>query len=75
MMPISTVMFGNTGRSVARSYFRVLDLLTAAGSPGLDSEPKDPRYKEAMAYLQKQDENGNTSIDKYIIKQTAWQQA
>jgi hypothetical protein len=78
MMPISTVMIGNTGRSVARSYSRTLDLLIplkAAGSPGLESEPQDPRYKEAMAYLQKQDENGNTPIDKYITKQTAWQQA
>jgi hypothetical protein len=37
MMPLATVMVGNTGRSVSRSYNRALDLLVplkSAGSPG-----------------------------------------
>lgn len=39
MMPLATVVVGNTGRSVSRSYNRALDLLVplkAAGSPGCE---------------------------------------
>ncbi|KFY69295.1 hypothetical protein V496_00361 [Pseudogymnoascus sp. VKM F-4515 (FW-2607)] len=78
MMPLATVVVGNTGRSVSRSYNRALDLLVplkAAGSPGLESAPSDPRYTKALEYLRSVDATGRTPIDYYILKQTAWQEA
>jgi hypothetical protein len=77
MMPLGTVMIGNTGKSVSRSYARALDCLIpkdAFGSPGKESEGSE-NYKAAMDYLKKPDNKGKTPIDYYIEKQTAWQEA
>ncbi|PMD59936.1 uncharacterized protein K444DRAFT_722797 [Hyaloscypha bicolor E] len=77
MMPLATVIVGNTGRSVSRSYNRALDLLVplkSAGSPGCN-DPSDPRFTKAMDYLRSTDDVGRSPIDYYIAKQTAWQEA
>lgn len=71
---------GNTGKSVARSYSRVLDCLIARKIP----ENKDDRtpghevYDKAIEYLTKTTGSSwasQTPVDTYIKKQADWAQA
>ncbi|KAK3711832.1 hypothetical protein LTR37_009350 [Vermiconidia calcicola] len=80
IIPLSNVMIGNTGKSVARSYARALDCLVArpatvhtdAGGSAMRS-PGNAVYDNAMRYLTTVDsDTGLTKVDLYIQKQAAW---
>ncbi|KAF5625200.1 hypothetical protein F25303_11408 [Fusarium sp. NRRL 25303] len=77
MMPIASIMIGNTGRSVARSYTRSLDALlpvkaTISGADAIRS-PGNKEYDDAMKFL-KLTEPGSakTIVEIYRDKQLAW---
>ncbi|KAM6513149.1 hypothetical protein FALCPG4_015616 [Fusarium falciforme] len=77
MMPVATIMIGNTGKSVARSYSRSLDALlpakaTISSADGIRS-PGNPNYDKAMNFL-KTTAPGSTRtvVEVYRDKQMAW---
>ncbi|KAF5678616.1 hypothetical protein FHETE_1168 [Fusarium heterosporum] len=77
MMPIATIMIGNTGKSVARSYSRSLDGLlpakaTITSADGIRS-PGNVNYDKAMEYL-KQRVPGTTQtvVEVYRDKELMW---
>ncbi|KAG9505073.1 hypothetical protein J7337_002039 [Fusarium musae] len=77
MMPVASIMIGNTGRSVARSYTRSLDALlpvkaTISGADAIRS-PGNKEYDDAMKFL-KLTEPGSakTIVEIYRDKQLAW---
>ncbi|KAI9782386.1 MAG: hypothetical protein M1839_005259 [Geoglossum umbratile] len=77
MMPLASIMIGNTGKSVTRSYASALDYLvpkkaTVSTQNNIRS-PGDKSYDDAMAYLTTKDPtSGKTPVEVYIAKQTAW---
>ncbi|KAK0741578.1 hypothetical protein B0T18DRAFT_307044, partial [Schizothecium vesticola] len=82
MIPLSNIMVGNTGKSVARSYSRALDGLVPkkatvkSGGVNPIRSPGEPGYDAAMRYLTTVDpETGATPVDVYVEKQQAWAQA
>ncbi|KAK3632228.1 hypothetical protein LTR56_016469 [Elasticomyces elasticus] len=77
MMPLASIMIGNTGKSVARSYASSLDYLVpkkaTISSRNSIRSPGDKSYDDAMAYLTTRDPaSGKTPVDMYVEKQTAW---
>ncbi|KAI0397923.1 hypothetical protein F5Y17DRAFT_454509 [Xylariaceae sp. FL0594] len=81
MIPLANVMIGNTGKSVARSYGRALDILVArkapvVGAQGNIRKPGDAEYDDAMNYLTSKMEGTDlTPVEVYIEKQKAWADA
>ncbi|KAE8150822.1 hypothetical protein BDV25DRAFT_139418 [Aspergillus avenaceus] len=85
MIPLSYVMVGNTGKSVARSYSRALDCLVARKAsvstgkhPNGENDmrsPGDKSYDDAMKFLTTPLPNGFTPVDLYVEKQDAWRKA
>ncbi|KAI9866194.1 MAG: hypothetical protein M1813_001755 [Trichoglossum hirsutum] len=77
MMPLGSIMIGNTGKSVTRSYASALDYLvpkkaTVSTQNNIRS-PGDKSYDGAMTYLTTKDPaSGKTPVEVYIEKQTAW---
>ncbi|KAF5021544.1 hypothetical protein F66182_6426 [Fusarium sp. NRRL 66182] len=86
-VPISKIMMGRTGKSVARSYLTALDVLISVESsiasalagdkPLTDRQQKiRDRYQNAMKYLtSKDDASGKSRLKIYVEKQEAWNQA
>ncbi|KAK3361626.1 hypothetical protein B0T24DRAFT_684657 [Lasiosphaeria ovina] len=78
MMPLASIMIGNTGKSVARSYASALDYLvpkkaTVSTEGNRIRSPGDKSYDDAMKYLTKPDtKTGKTPVEVYIEKQIAW---
>ncbi|KAL3459170.1 hypothetical protein BJX64DRAFT_291423 [Aspergillus heterothallicus] len=91
MVPVSKLMMGRSGKSVARSYLAALDCLipVAASVSGTiatpdDSTPLDPRlktirdrYNNAMNFLKSPDETdqSRSKISTYVQKQESWNKA
>ncbi|KAK6330551.1 hypothetical protein TWF718_002751 [Orbilia javanica] len=80
MLPLSSIMMGNTGKSVAHSYSRALDTLVVKKatmkSGNAIRAPGEATYDAAMSYLTKVDEKTKkTPIDVYIEKQKIWADA
>lgn len=78
MMPLASIMIGNTGKSVSRSYASALDYLVAkkatvsTGQNNIRS-PGDKSYDDAMhALITPDPATGKTPVQVYIEKQTAW---
>ncbi|KAH8650430.1 hypothetical protein BGZ61DRAFT_545785 [Ilyonectria robusta] len=77
MMPVATIMIGNTGKSVARSYSRSLDALlpakaTISSADGIRS-PGNPNYDKAMNFLKTAAPGSTrTVVEVYRDKQMAW---
>ncbi|KAK0105142.1 hypothetical protein ONS95_004459 [Cadophora gregata] len=80
MMPVATIMIGNTGRSVARSYSSTLDTLvpakaTISSNDGVQSSG-DPNYDNAMTYLKTTvPGTGKSAVELYCEKQILWAKA
>ncbi|KAI1741520.1 hypothetical protein F4680DRAFT_66843 [Xylaria scruposa] len=86
-VPISKIMMGRTGKSVARSYLTALDALISVESsiasalagdkPLTDRQQKiRDRYQNAMKYLtSKDDTSGKSRLSIYVEKQDAWNKA
>ncbi|KAI1192407.1 hypothetical protein F5X97DRAFT_317457 [Nemania serpens] len=83
LMPLSNIMVGNTGKSVARSYSRALDGLVPKKATMRDGDPVNPvrspgekGYDAAMTYLTTPLEpTGETPVETYIEKQSLWAEA
>ncbi|KAI8955363.1 hypothetical protein F4801DRAFT_574538 [Xylaria longipes] len=83
LMPLSNIMVGNTGKSVARSYSRALDGLVPKKATVRDGDalnpirsPGEQSYDAAMTYLTTPlDTTGQTPVEIYIDKQAAWAEA
>ncbi|KAL1610520.1 hypothetical protein SLS60_002189 [Paraconiothyrium brasiliense] len=77
MMPVATIMIGNTGKSVARSYSRSLDALlpskaTISSVDGIRS-PGNKNYDDAMKFLKTTPPGSKqTVVEIYRDKQLAW---
>ncbi|KAF4339124.1 Phage tail fiber repeat 2 [Fusarium beomiforme] len=82
MVPLSKVMMGVTGKSVARSYAAALDMLIPEDAP-IDTDKSTTtktaaadRYIAAMKYLTQNAPNSSRSvIDVYVEKQQAYSEA
>ncbi|KAK4228622.1 hypothetical protein QBC38DRAFT_523461 [Podospora fimiseda] len=82
MVPLSKLMLGPTGKSVARSYAAALDMLIPEDAPidtptdvgvGGHKTQAAERYLMAMKYLTSLAPNSTkTVIDVYVEKQEAW---
>ncbi|KAK3998231.1 hypothetical protein QBC44DRAFT_363760 [Cladorrhinum sp. PSN332] len=83
MVPLSKLMLGPTGKSVARSYAAALDMLIPEDAPiDMDATTKSKsqaaeRYLIAMKYLTSlaAPNSNKTVIDVYVEKQEAWSAA
>uniref|UniRef100_A0A098DBI6 Uncharacterized protein n=1 Tax=Gibberella zeae (strain ATCC MYA-4620 / CBS 123657 / FGSC 9075 / NRRL 31084 / PH-1) TaxID=229533 RepID=A0A098DBI6_GIBZE len=82
MVPLSKVMMGITGKSVARSYAAALDMLIPEDAP-IETDKSTAtktaaadRYVAAMRYLTSTAPNSSKSvIDVYVEKQQAYSEA
>ncbi|KAG4286400.1 hypothetical protein FPRO06_07660 [Fusarium proliferatum] len=82
MIPLSKVMMGVTGKSVARSYAAALDMLVPEDAP-IDTDKSTTtktaaadRYVTAMKYLTQTAPNSSKSvIDVYVEKQQSYSEA
>jgi hypothetical protein len=79
MVPLSKIMLGPTGKSVARSYAAALDMLIPEDAPidaDASAQPNTDaakRYSSAMNYLTSIAPNSSKSVvDVYVGKQQAW---
>ncbi|KAJ5623003.1 hypothetical protein N7490_011608 [Penicillium lividum] len=90
MVPVSKIMMGRSGKSVARSYLAALDYLVpvAASVSGTIAMNQDKaleprlqiirdRYKGAMRFLKSPDDMDQTrsKVSIYVAKQAAWNEA
>ncbi|UPK92186.1 hypothetical protein LCI18_003121 [Fusarium solani-melongenae] len=83
MIPLSKIMMGPTGKSVARSYGAALDMLIPEDAPIDDLDKSNDaknkaaeRYTAAMKYLTSTVPNSSKSVvDVYVEKQQAWSDA
>ncbi|KAI8415866.1 hypothetical protein FOFC_05493 [Fusarium oxysporum] len=82
MVPLSKIMMGPTGKSVARSYAAALDMLIPEDAP-IDMDTSTvakskaaERYLAAMKYLTSTVPNSSkTVVDVYVEKQQIWSDA